>query len=146
MVRFVVFFLILATYNLLCFPQKNGNDTVNLEIISALESLPIYKGGLNKLNRFIEENINYPKNALRDSLEGIVYISMDVDTEGNTHNHIIIKGVRDDLDNEALRVTKLIKFEKPAMQHGKSIKVRYTVPVEFKLSEKSELRKKGCKK
>lgn len=56
-------------------------------------------------------------------------------------NHEIIKGIREDLNNEALRVAKLINFDRPAMQRGKPIKVKYTVPVEFKLEKKTILKK-----
>lgn len=107
---------------------------MKVEIINALESWPKYKGGVEKLSIFINENINYPKNAFKDSIEGIVYISMDVDTDGSTHNHIIIKGIREDLDNEAIRIAKLIKFERAAMQNGKPVKIKYTLPIDFKLS------------
>lgn len=54
-----------------------------------------------------------------------------------------MKGLGDDFNTEALRVTQLIRFEKPAMQNGKPVKVQYTVPVEFKLPNQTEIKKKG---
>jgi TonB family protein len=98
------------------------------------ESMPIFKGNILE---FINKNINYPATALRDSLEGNVYVSFYVDTLGYTIEHKIVNAIRNDLDQEALRVTKLIKFEKPAMQNGKPVKVKYTLSVEFKLQKKA---------
>ncbi len=134
MVKSVIFLIIFSTCSLFCFSQKKATDTTKVEIVNALESWPKYNGGVEKLAIFIEDNVNYPSNAFKDSLEGIVYISMDVDTDGSTNNHIIIKGIREDLDNEAIRIAKLIKFERAGMQNGKPVKVKYTLPIEFKLS------------
>jgi protein TonB len=135
MVKSVILLIIFSICGLCCFSQKKETDTMKVEIINALELWPSYKGGVKELSIFINENINYPKKAFKDSIEGIVYISMDVGTDGSTHNHIVIKGIREDLDNEAIRIAKLIKFEKPAIQNGKPAKVKYTLPVEFKLSD-----------
>ena len=63
---------------------------------------------------------------------------------GFTFGHKVIKGVREDLDNEALRVTTLIKFERPAFQRGKPIEVKYTVPVVFNLGDTDK--KSKCSK
>jgi len=98
--------------------------------IITCESMPVFSGDLAL---FIKENILYPQTALTDSVEGKVFVSFWVDTLGNTVDHILVSGKRDDLNKEALRVTKLIKFEKPAMQQGKPIKIKYTIPVKFRI-------------
>lgn len=136
MVKYVFLLNFMFICSFYCYSQKNMTDTAKIEIIDALESWPIYKGGVESLSRFVEEKICYPKTAIKDSLEGIVYILMDVNLDGSTSNHAIIKGIRDDLDNEALRIAKLIKFEKPAMQQGLPIKVKYVLPIRFQLSKK----------
>jgi TonB family protein len=138
-------------YTLFSIPalcQIDSTSTINdeMEIISALESAPIYKSGSEAFLKMIETNLIYPQSALMDSIEGKVYVQFWVDSIGNTINHIIIRGIRQDLDEEALRVARLIKFDKPAMQSGKPVRVKYNLPVEFKLPEKTEHRKKGCKK
>ena len=137
MVKFYVT-LILCLVSVCAFTQTD--TTCNM--VTFIEDAPYFKGDLAN---FIQANISYPKNARKDSIEGIVVISFWVDTLGVTTNHQIIKSIRKDLNDEALRVAKLVKFEKSAMQRGKPVKVRYTVPVKFKLSEKSK-QKKGCKK
>lgn len=112
----------------------NNDSTSNNELITYIESAPLFKGCLTK---FIADNIKYPKTAQMDSLEGTVFVSYWINVDGSTINHKIEKGIRKDLNTEALRVTKLIHYEKPAMQKGRAIKVRYVVPVKFNLSASS---------
>jgi TonB family protein len=102
----------------------------------SVESMPVFRGNLEK---FIKNQIEYPVSALKDSIEGKVFVSFWVDTLGNTTEHTIVSGIREDLNNEALRVTKLIKFKKAAMQKGKPIKVKYILKVEFKLPNRKIL-------
>jgi len=96
----------------------------------------------NKLKDFIVTNLSYAGIDINDTIKGKVYVSFWIDTAGNTYDHKVIRGLREDLNNEALRIAKLIRFEKPAMQRGKPVKMRYTVPIEFELQVK-EVRK--CK-
>ncbi len=114
--------------------SQNNDSTSNNELITYIESEPLFKGCLTK---FIADKIKYPETAQMDSLEGMVFVSYWINVDGSTINHKIEKGIRKDLNNEALRVTKLIHYEKPAMQKGRAIKVRYVVPVKFNLSASS---------
>lgn len=101
------------------------------------ESLPFFKGNLSK---FIRKHLKYPPAALRDSLEGQVYVEFVVDTNGNTLSHQVIRGVRQDLNEEALRITRLIKFDRPAIRRGKPVKMEYCLPIIFELSIKEKMR------
>lgn len=116
-------------------------DSLVISTITIVEDKPIFNGNLKE---FISNNIKYPQKAKIDSIEGTVFISFWVDTTGNTVNHKVIRGIREDLNKEAIRVTKLIKFKEPAMQRNKPIKVRYTVPVDFEISTKKENKEKEC--
>lgn len=123
----LLFVLLWAT-----FLHGQNNDSISKnELVTFIETAPQFNGCLTE---FIADNINYPEKARMDSVEGTVIISFWIDFDGSTINHKIEKGIRKDLNNEALRVTKLIHYEKPAMQKGKAIKVRYVVPVKFNLS------------
>ena len=86
--------------------------------------------------------MNYPSKALRDSLEGWVYVEFIVDTLGFTINHKVIRGVRQDIDDEALRIARLIKFDKPALQRGKPVEVKYCLPIIFELPTKKKDRRR----
>lgn len=131
-------------------------DTIEEYSITYISEAPCYKVDENgenspnynseKLKEFITNNIKYSEISDTGLIKEVVYISLLIDTVGNTYDHKVIRGVREDINNEALRVTKLIKFEKPAMQRGKPIEIRYTVPMEFKVLIQEEPPKKGCKK
>lgn len=96
----------------------------------------MYKGDLI---HFIQTNIQYPSSAVRDSVQGRVNVTFMIDPVGNTFNHRILKdGIREDLNQEALRVTRLIKIETPAFQKDKPVVINYVVPVVFSLKLKTE--------
>ncbi|WP_350472289.1 energy transducer TonB [Parabacteroides caeci] len=67
------------------------------------------------------------------SIEGRVLISFMIDTMGNTFDHVVVRGIREDLDQDALRVARLIKYDTPAMQKYKPVIVKFVVPIDFSL-------------
>jgi TonB family protein len=95
---------------------------------------PLYK----KLFEFIKENIKYPETVQADKVEGIVVLQFWVDTTGITTEHRITQSVRQDLDDEVLRVAKLIKFDVPAKDRGKSVGMCFQIPVSFSLDKDSK--------
>lgn len=103
------------------------------------EDVPYFKGSLHK---FVKKHLQYPPVASRDTLEGKVYVEFIVDTNGLTSCHKIIKGIRLDMDEEALRVTRLIKFDRPAMQRGQPVEMKYYFPIVFELSKSKKTKKK----
>jgi protein TonB len=109
---------------------QNKCDSVHY-VFGAPEKLP--EGNVLK---FIDENLKYPETARKDKIEGKVTIRFWIDTLGYTLEHQIIKGIREDLDEEALRVAKLIKFVKPAMNNDKPIGMCFQVGILFRLSDK----------
>lgn len=128
MVKYIYTIIFLIT----CSCISAQADTTSDMMITFIEEPPLGSGNLDD---FVKEHLIYPKQAKWDSLTGVVIIEYWIDTTGFTIYHKVIRGIRKDLDNEAIRVTKLIKYEKPAMQRGKPIKVKYTIPIEFKLAD-----------
>ncbi len=113
-------------------------DTINVEdsfIITSVEKPPVFDGDLLE---FIKQKTLYPESALKEYLEGTVMVEFWIDSIGNTYNHKIIRGIRADLNMEALRVTKEIRYAKPATNKGKPVAVRYVVPVIFQISSYSD--------
>jgi protein TonB len=102
----------------------------DVDIIFAFESAPIYNGNIHE---FISNSLHYPQTALDDSIEGRVTVSLIVEKDGTTSNHKLERGIREDVNKEALRVARLIRFEKPAMVRGKSIRCTYMVYITFSL-------------
>ncbi len=148
MVKISVVVILLSICNI-CYSQNDSN-TVEWGWWTP-EDWPVFKrtGSTNHsygdVRAFIQSNLCYPFSALEDSIEGTVYVSYVVDTLGFTQKHTIAKGIRDDLNKEALRVAQLIKYEKPAMLKGKPILFYETIPIKFKLPNNIKQDKKCAK-
>jgi protein TonB len=100
------------------------------EIFVAVEQQPKLIGGMQA----VREAIDYPDLAEKTGIEGRVFVEFVVDKEGNVQNPTVVRGVHELLDKEALRVAKKMKFH-PGKQRGDPVKVRFTLPVTFKLKE-----------
>lgn len=105
------------------------NDSIE-ELGFPFEYGPVFNGDIIE---FVDGQIVYPLSAIKDSVQGKVYVSYTVDTLGFTTKLYVAKGIRSDLNEEALRVVKLIKYEKPAMLGGHPILFRFTLPIRFNL-------------
>ena len=110
-------------------PLVYSND-MEAQLVTYVSRAPLFEGDLNA---FVMNRIDYPLFAKRDSIEGRVLISFMIDTMGNTFDHVVVRGIREDLDLEALRVARLIKYDAPAMQKDKPVIVKFVVPVDFSL-------------
>lgn len=105
------------------------------------EVFPEFPGGERVLRDFIKNSIIYPEEALRDSLQGKVYVTFTITKTGKIENPQIARGIHPLLDKEAIRVVSLMPDWKPGSQWylGKLTPVKckysYTIPVSFKLSD-----------
>lgn len=96
----------------------------------------MFPGGPSALLDFLSDSMQYPKSALHDQVQGKVFISFVVNAEGHTTDIKIKKGVRADLDEEALRVAQRLKQVRwqPGTQNRKPVNVEYTVPLTFRIN------------
>jgi TonB family protein len=90
--------------------------------------------GLPNKGNFIASMLRYPKQALLDGVEGQVSVSFLIDTTGKISDPKIEKGVREDLDNEAMRVVRLMPRWRPAEKNFKRVAVRYTMNIAFNIA------------
>jgi len=146
MVRKYLISIILLLLSHVAYGQIDDNDTIThyqsdntRSFLWYPDEFPIYdknfpKGDL-KLHEFVKENLQYPETAKTDKVEGAVIVRFWIDTTGITTEHKIFQSVREDLDNEALRVAKLIKFDVPAMHNGKPVGMWYNFPFKFFLDK-----------
>lgn len=104
------------------------------EIYTIVEEMPDYPGGSAALNEFIIKNLVYPETARRDSVAGKVFMNFIVNESGKIENAKILRGLTDDINNEALRVINMMPEWKPGKQNGKNVKVSYNLPLNFKLN------------
>ena len=95
---------------------------------------PQYPGGKLALQKFIQENLIYPKLALEKEIEGTVYISYRVDFDGKVVDVRNNKGIGFGCDEEAMRVIANMPKWKPAIQNGKPVSVHMRLPIQFALN------------
>ena len=105
------------------------------EIPHFVEIMPEFPGGDLALLKWIAERINYPTVAAENGIDGLVSCSFIVNADGSISDVKILRSKDPLLDNEAVRVLKLMPNWKPGMQQGKNVRVKYTVPVRFKLKK-----------
>lgn len=106
------------------------------QILEEAEVNPEFPGGVAALMNYLSSNIHYPKEAYDKGVQGRVLIQFVVNKVGRVSNASVLKGVDALLDAEALRVVKSMPTWKPGMQKGQPVRVRYTIPITFKLGEK----------
>jgi protein TonB len=95
---------------------------------------PQYPGGQVAIERYINNHIKYPQHALDNNVEGKVGISFVVNENGHvTGAHVVGKGLKNGLDQEAVRVVASMPNWQPGMIKGKPIKTRVTLPITFRI-------------
>ena len=104
-----------------------------LLVFRVVEEMPEFPGGEQALRNFIGSNIKYPDYAVKKNLQGTVFITFVVKSDGTVGNAKVVRGVDASLDQEALRVVNLMPAWKPGKQKGQAVNVAYTIPVQFKL-------------
>lgn len=137
-----IFFLLIILSGLLHVIANNKIDSIGItrdstsEIFDRAEVMPSFPGGTMELMRFLSNNIHYPKLALENSLQGKVVIKFTVDIDGIVKDPVVLKdGVGGGCAEEAIRVINLMPKWSPGMQKGMPVKVFYTLPISFKLSD-----------
>ena len=104
------------------------------EFFMVVENMPIFPGGDLGLMKYIQKHVKYPAIAKEYNITGKVYVSFIVDKSGSVTNVKIVRGVDKNLDAEALRVVKSLPKYKPGKQRGKSVRVMFTIPINFTLN------------
>lgn len=103
-------------------------------LFSVVEVMPQYPGGQIAMLKYIMENIKYPKQAMKKGIQGRVVVSFIVEKDGRVSNVRLLRSVESSLDKEAVRVVKSMPKWSPGKQNGKPVRVRFNVPVMFKLN------------
>jgi len=108
-------------------------EAEDAEVLTVVEEMPSFPGGDTERNKFLAENIVYPRQAAENGLQGTVYISFIVNSDGKITDAKILRGIGGGCDEEALRVVKLMPDWKPGRQNGKTVRTLFNMPVYFKL-------------
>ena len=102
-------------------------------IFQVVEIQPEFPGGIAELMKYLQKNIRYPKVCKEQGLQGRVIVQFVVNTDSTISDVNVIKPVNPHLDKEALRVVKAMPKWNPGKQRGEPVRVRFTLPVTFRL-------------
>ncbi|MDR0537599.1 MAG: energy transducer TonB [Tannerellaceae bacterium] len=112
---------------------NNDDEEASQEVFAIVEEMPSFPGGDTEMMKFLNGNIKYPVIAQENGVSGRVIIQFVVNKDGSIVEAAVVRGVDPSLDKEALRVVNSMPKWTPGKQRGKPVRVRYTVPVTFKL-------------
>ena len=137
---------LLIVSNISCTSTENKKDSaeatesraVEGEVFQVVEEMPEFPGGMAECMKWLGQNIKYPAEAIEKGIQGRVIVQMIVERDGTITNANVVRGVDPLLDKEALRVVNLSPKWKPGMQRGQAVRVKYTLPVMFRLGEASD--------
>jgi TonB family protein len=102
-----------------------------------VEEMPTYPGGQNAMMQYLSSNVRYPKTAVEKNMTGTVYVKFDIDTDGSINNvQSVNKAIGGGLEEEAIRVVKKMPNWNPGKEKGQPVRVRFVLPVSFRLSAK----------
>lgn len=107
------------------------------KVFMIVEELPQFPGGWGECIKIIQQNIQYPSDAVAENKEGLVLVTMIIRKDGSVANARIYKGVHPSLDREALRVVEHLPRCIAGKDKGENVNVYFTLPVRFKLKETS---------
>ena len=126
--------------------EDNNTDTVVIappvqveeeeeEVVFVIvETMPEFPGGQQALFKYLSENVKYPAIAQENGIQGRVICQFVVNKDGAIVDVEVVRSGGDaSLDKEAIRVIKSMPKWKPGKQRGKAVRVKYTVPVNFRL-------------
>ena len=119
-----------------CGAQRQEQDSTRVFI--DYEQMPQFRGGQAALMKFLQENIVYPPEAAKDSIQGRVVVKFVIDQVGNVGAVEVVRSVHELLDAEAVRVVKTLPRFTPGRLRGKAVSMWYTLPVTFTLKDKDE--------
>jgi protein TonB len=100
-----------------------------------IDFMPEPVGGASAWAKFLSKNLRFPVPAQEEGISGKVFLSFIIEKDGHLSNITVDKGAGHGFDEEALRVLKLAKAWKPGMQNGQPVRVKYSIPINFQLSE-----------
>ena len=102
-------------------------------VFQVVEVMPEFPGGMAECLKFLGKNIKYPVQSQQAGVQGKVIVQFVVEKDGSVSNPKVVRSIDPDLDGEAVRVISIMPKWKPGMQKGQAVRVKYTVPVTFRL-------------
>ena len=130
--------------NVYISPQGDTTDVG--EILILVDTMPEFPGGLSAMMKYISDNIQYPVIAQENGIEGRVICQFVVEKDGSvTYIKVVRSAGEKSLDMESIRVIKTMPNWTPGYKNGKPVRVKYTLPINFKLESDNAKGKKSKK-
>ena len=102
-------------------------------IFERVEQMPDFPGGSAALTAFLNNNIKYPPVAQENGISGRVVLQFVVNQDGSIVEIEVFRSIDSSLDKEAIRVVNLMPKWTPGEQRGKPVRVKFTLPIQFRL-------------
>jgi protein TonB len=115
-------------------PGMPGPDE-SVHLPGGLDVMPEPVGGVSAWAKFLNKNLRFPSAAQEEGISGKVILSFIIEKDGHLSNITVDRPAGHGFNEEALRVLKLAKAWKPGMQNGQPVRVKYSIPINFQLSE-----------
>ena len=104
-------------------------------VYNMAEEMPTFPGGPAALGQFLRRSLHYPEAALDAHISGKVHVRFTVDENGHLLDPEVVKGLGFGLDQEALRLVRLMPWWTPGKIAGRAVRVRYVMPIVFRALE-----------
>lgn len=118
--------------------DTNKRQTPSGEVFTVVEEMPEFPGGAGAMVDFLRKNLEYPEAAKKDKIEGRVFASFIVETDGSISNVVINRGINPLLDRAAIDAIEAMPHWKPGKQRGIAVRTKMNIPVHFALNKESE--------
>ena len=105
------------------------------EPLMMVEVMPSFPGGQEAMFKYIGQALKYPDLAVENGIEGVVYVTFVVERDGTISEAKVLRGIGGGCDQEAQRVVQGMPAWTPGTQDGKPVRVRFNLPLRFKLQE-----------
>lgn len=115
-----------------CTPTTASAQTDSEKVYNSCQVMPQFPGGERAMMEFIATNLKYPQQAVKDDVQGMVLVDFVINTEGKATDPKIVRSLSPECDAEVIRVVSLMPAWTPGQQDGKTVNVKYTLPVMFK--------------
>ena len=116
-------------------PEPPKQEEVENKVFTTVEQMPSFPGGDAALMDWLRKNVRYPAVAEENGIQGRVVVSFVVERNGSITDVQVVKSVDPSLDKEASRVVKSMPNWIPGKQNGSAVRVKYNVPVTFRLAQ-----------
>lgn len=110
-----------------------ASSTTQEETYMVVEQMPEFPGGMTGLMQYVADHMKYPTEAHKAKEQGRVIVQFVVEKDGSVSNLKVVRSVSPLLDAEAIRVMSMMPKWKPGMQRGEAVRVKFTIPVTFRL-------------